>query len=197
MAYLFKHAQKSAAFYFPYFTPDKEFSAALIDAAKRLDITIITNSYDSWDMAKSGYVDQLSHYPDLLKAGIKIYEWQGHAQLKLLEKKGFKIGFWPGNTMHSKIALFDGSVALVGSDNMNSQSLDRNNEVMAMVNDENFAAQIANIFNSDINGVASVGNGSASETLPLVQLIDETKRAAMADKYKASPDPVWSYPLGL
>lgn len=199
LAYMFKHAQKSAWFYFPYFTPDEEFSALLIDAAKKLEIKIITNCRSTWDVSQKGFVAQVSHYPDLIKAGIKVYEWQGHAPLTALTQKGFTVKEWPGNTMHSKIALFDESVVFIGSNNMNHQSLNWNNETMAMINNEPFAKKIADIFNGDLTGQAQVEapqDSAEIPSLPLVKAVTLDDAQQFLKKHSVT-EPVWSYPLGL
>lgn len=198
--YLLSKSQKTAWFFMPYLTPDKEMMDILTEAAKRIQVRIITNSYNSWDTSKNGYVAQLSHYPDFLKAGIDLYEWKGHSQLIALEQTGCQVTNWPGNTLHSKIALFDGSVVMVGSNNMNNQSLRDNNETMALINDEGFAQQVAGIFNKDMVNKATFVQGSCQSAglqLPVIQHVTADFLQSLDSQYHPSTTPVWSYPLGL
>ncbi len=154
--YLLKHSNKEAIFVIPYFTLTKRFQNILLKAQKRgIQIKVLTNSILSMD-----YFPEFMHsamiysYKNLLKNGVQIYEWQGHKALKELEKKySCKIPekFWPGSTIHSKLAVFDGQVGMVSSHNFNLRSEKYNSEITALVEDKSFSKKLKNIFDKDIS----------------------------------------------
>ena len=79
-----------------------------------------------------------SHYQKLIDAGVHLFEWQGHADLLEIEKEHdctIPDGQWPGRTIHSKVAVVDGQVCLVGSHNFNVRSESFNNESAALFQD--------------------------------------------------------------
>tara|TARA_B100000029_G_scaffold479205_1_gene526045 strand:- start:437 stop:2029 length:1593 start_codon:yes stop_codon:yes gene_type:complete len=149
--FLLKHSNKEAVFAIPYFTLTEKFKNILLKAQKRgLKIRILTNSIISMD-----YFPEVIHgamtyaYKNILKSGIEIYEWQGHERFHELEEKyncQIPDKFWPGNTVHSKLALFDNQVSMVSSHNFNLRSEKYNSEITALVEDKFFAKKVANIF---------------------------------------------------
>lgn len=72
-----------------------------------------------------------SYYADLLSAGVKIFFYQD--------------GF-----VHAKTMVVDKKIAVIGTANMDLRSFDLNFEVNAFVYDDELAASLANVFNSDI-----------------------------------------------
>ena len=64
-----------------------------------------------------------SYYPDLLKAGVELYEY----------RKGL---------LHAKTMVADGSVALIGSANLDRRSFELNFENNILFADRDFAAAI-------------------------------------------------------
>jgi cardiolipin synthase len=86
----------------PYLIIDSAIETALTLAAKRgVDVSIITPGIPDkkviWDLTRS-------HYPELLRAGVKIYEYT----------PGF---------LHSKVVVCDDELAVVGTINMDYRSL--------------------------------------------------------------------------
>jgi cardiolipin synthase A/B len=72
-----------------------------------------------------------SHYHALLKAGVKIYEWQG-------------------KMLHAKTATVDGVWSTVGSSNLDWWSIARNNEINAIVLSHAFADEMGVMFRNDL-----------------------------------------------
>jgi cardiolipin synthase A/B len=72
-----------------------------------------------------------SHYHALLKAGVKIYEWQGAM-------------------LHAKTATVDGVWSTVGSSNLDWWSIARNNEVNAIVLSHSFGDEMNQMFEADL-----------------------------------------------
>lgn len=101
IAGLIARAQKSVRLMTPYLVPDEALCKTLcLAAASGLDVEIITPGIgDKW------YTQALTraHYPRLLKAGIKIYEYA----------PGF---------LHSKVCCADGEIAIVGTVNLDYRS---------------------------------------------------------------------------
>ncbi len=78
-----------------------------------------------------------SGYRPLLKAGVRIFEWNG-------------------SMMHAKTAVADGVWARVGSTNMNIASWIGNCELDAIIEDEGFGAQMEAMFLEDIENATEV-----------------------------------------
>ena len=152
LAFLFANARERVRIFMPYLTLTTEYKKILVETAKRVPVEIITNSRISHDLGKYPYYAAMSHYRELMAAGIKVYEWQGHKPLMALEKQNncqIPVGEWPGNTMHTKVVMIDGEVSLVGSHNMNTRSEGYNSEIMALVIDREITQQLEEVFTID------------------------------------------------
>jgi len=112
----------------PYFVPDEAVLKALELAALRgVDVRVITTGKsDSLPvyLAAFHYIDQLR---DL---GIRFY--------------AYKPGF-----LHEKVMLVDDNVSTVGTANFDNRSFRLNFEVTAVINDEDFASQMEQMFEAD------------------------------------------------
>lgn len=78
-----------------------------------------------------------AHYGSLLRAGVRLYEWTGPM-------------------LHAKTAVADGSVALVGSTNLNPFSLLGNYELDVEIQDPTFAAALESQFLADLERAREV-----------------------------------------
>ena len=105
----------------PYFVPDEQLLFALTSAARRGVKTImaVPKRCDSRIVAATCQ----SYYPDLLKAGIELYEY----------RKGL---------LHAKTMVADRAVALIGSANLDRRSFELNFENNILFADRNFAAAV-------------------------------------------------------
>ena len=112
-----------------YFVPDPQLLAHLTDAAHRgVTVTLLLPSRtDSWATFHAGR----SHYSDLLKAGVNIYERQDAV-------------------MHSKTATIDGLWSTIGSTNLDWRSFLHNDELNAILVGPNFARQMDAMFARDL-----------------------------------------------
>lgn len=91
----------------PYFVPVDSLQAALRAAANRgVDTTVIFPAHNDAFAVKAA---SQSYYEDLLRAGVRIFEYQ------------------PG-LLHAKTVTVDGEVTLIGSANMDRRSFDLNYE---------------------------------------------------------------------
>lgn len=153
--YLLRIARRQALFFLPYLTPEPGFVEELKAAARRgVLVAIVTNSERSHDIGKVPWKAGVALYPGLAEAGVKVFEWQGHADLLELEKReGCTIpdGAWPGRTIHSKVVVVDGRFVAVGSHNMNARSEAYNSEVMAFLSSPEVGRQLVEVFVEDVD----------------------------------------------
>jgi cardiolipin synthase len=113
----------------PYFIPDRAIIVALQTAAMRgVDVRLLLPRRNNHP-----FVGQAgrSFYEDLLWAGVAIHE------------------YGPG-MIHAKTMVVDGTVAMVGSANMDLRSFRLNFEVHALVRDAATAAQLEACFEADL-----------------------------------------------
>ena len=129
------NAEKQIALTNAYFVPDPQLLRSLMEAAGRgVDVKLILPSYsDSGIVFHAGR----SHYSDLLKAGVKIYERHGAL-------------------LHSKTALIDGVWSSVGSTNLDWRSFLDNDEVNAVILGRDFAAQMQTMFDKDLEASEAI-----------------------------------------
>lgn len=145
------HVQKNLRVYAPYMSWTEGMVQQMTQLSRRgVRVQLITNSQSSNDVEYS-YFAGLSVYPELLKAGVEIYEWQGHQPLMtLMGQYGCKIKNWPGRTLHSKVLILDENVLMIGSHNLNVRSERHNSEAMALIEDRGLAKRMVGIFERDI-----------------------------------------------
>ena len=123
------HARDYFWFYNPYTPPPPSTLKALEDAAARgVDVRWIVPANNDVPLEK--WMDE-SIYVELLKAGVRIYEWQG-------------------NMNHTKQYICDDYLMIIGSANMDNLSFFLNYEVLAIVYDERVARAAARTYRNDI-----------------------------------------------
>jgi cardiolipin synthase len=105
----------------PYFVPDEQLLFALLSAARRGVVVrlLLPERNDSRIVAAASR----SLYRDLLDAGIELYE--------------YRLGL-----LHAKTMVADGTIALIGSANLDRRSFELNFENNILFHDPAFAAQI-------------------------------------------------------
>jgi phosphatidylserine/phosphatidylglycerophosphate/cardiolipin synthase-like enzyme len=201
LEFLLKNASHQAVLFMPYLSLSSNMMRILNEAAKHLEVIVITNSWQSIDKPKSGsdrgYKTQIINYANLISSGVKLFEWQGHYALRKIQTDnnckfaGGYNGKWPGDTLHSKIAIIDQSVMMIGSDNMDKRSENFNNEVMTLVRDDGVTkAAYENIWVYDYNLGRlgqSVSCGDKIFIQPTeVERISFEKAAQLYDEHKPS-----------
>jgi cardiolipin synthase len=113
-----------------YFTPSRRILMTLEDAVQRgVKVKILLP--DKSDLFPVDYVARAS-YTKLLKAGIEVYTYQG-------------------KILHAKTAVFDDCWSIVGSANLDFQSLRRNDEGNVGILGEVFARQLTEVFEEDLS----------------------------------------------
>lgn len=113
-----------------YFVPDRDIRALLIDAARRgVDTRVLTVS-DATDIKSTWYAGR-ARYEDLLRDGVRIFEYQTVM-------------------MHAKTLVVDGKYSAVGSMNADNRSLSLNEETVLMALDEGVAGEVERHFMDDL-----------------------------------------------
>ena len=113
----------------PYFVPDDGiFEALRVAALSGLDVRIIIPGNPDHFFV---YWASMSYLGELLEAGVKVYQYE----------KGF---------IHAKVLTIDGTVASVGSANMDIRSFDLNVEVNAFMYDEVITKVLEDDFMNDL-----------------------------------------------
>lgn len=123
-----RSAEKSIWITNSYFVPTDDLKKDLIDAARRgLDVRLLVpNKTD----VKPALAIQRSHYKDLLKAGIKIYEN-------------------PNVVLHAKSLVIDGVWSVIGSSNLDYRSVLYNDEVDVVVLGPATGGEMQKMFEED------------------------------------------------
>lgn len=122
-------AQKTLRIENAYFLPDEMVREELIAAARRgvkVEIVVPGEHIDQ----KLVRIASRRHWPAMIKAGIKIYEYQP-------------------TMVHVKLMIVDDMFVSVGSGNFDNRSIRLNDEANLNVFDRSFAAQQTRLFNLD------------------------------------------------
>ncbi len=125
-----KSAVKSIYIQNAYFLPDKQVRNALVDAVKRgVDVRVMVPGRHI-DLPMVRFASWL-HYGDMLKGGVKIYEYQR-------------------TMMHNKTMVVDGVFSTIGSINFDTRSMHANAEESMAFYDRPFAQKVEEMFNQDM-----------------------------------------------
>jgi len=122
-------AQKTLRIENPYFLPDDLVRKELIEAAKRgtkIEILVPGKKIDQ-KLARGA---SKRHWPELIEAGIRIYEYEP-------------------TMVHVKLMIVDDTFASVGSGNFDNRSIRLNDEANLDVLDRQFAAEQIRLFEMD------------------------------------------------
>lgn len=196
LSFLARKARHTIWISTPYLTFDRELMALFQEAAKRVEVRILTNSIETTDRGTNYYKSQVSHYPAMLKAGIRVFEWKGHGGLYKVNHE-CPVTYWPGQMLHSKLVLIDNAVSMVGSNNINRRSKLLNNEVMVLLNDEPMSRRVGQIFETAFAGEIqrlSCRDGS-SRGVTVVEEMTKEKVDALTRRLGVK-EPEWDYAFG-
>ncbi|GBD95562.1 MAG TPA: cardiolipin synthase B [Nitrospirae bacterium] len=139
LIYSIKNAKESIFLTTAYFIPGKRILRALIHAARR-GVTLRLLLPGKSDVMPVLYAGR-SYYTRLLKAGIEIYNYQGAV-------------------LHAKTTVFDGCWSIIGSANLDFQSLRRNEESNVGILDRDFSRQMVELFQRDIRNSLRIDTGA-------------------------------------
>jgi cardiolipin synthase len=136
----------------PYFVPDESITVALKTAAlSGLDVRLIVQGVPEYMLT---YWASRSYFDELLKAGVKVYQYQ----------KGI---------LHSKVLIVDDVVGAVGSANFDIRSFQLNFEVSALIYNEEFVNRLERDFWQDLADSLQV-NRERYSTRPLSERLRES-----------------------
>ncbi|HEX6644089.1 MAG TPA: phospholipase D-like domain-containing protein [Gemmatimonadales bacterium] len=125
----FRAARKRLFISNSYFIPDKRLRQAVMDRARAgVDVRILVPG--SKTDAKPVRLAGQTHYEELMRAGVRIYEYQP-------------------TMMHAKVVVVDGVWSVVGSANMDERSMELNEENVLSIYDRRLAAEIERGFLED------------------------------------------------
>ncbi|MEK6581671.1 MAG: phospholipase D-like domain-containing protein [Nitrospirota bacterium] len=128
--YSINHARQSIFLTTAYFTPSRRMAHILSEAVKKgVDVKLLLPSAS--DISAAHYAGRAS-FAKLLKAGVEIYNYRGEI-------------------LHAKTSVFDERWSIIGSANLDFQSLRRNDEGNVGILDEGFGRQMLDIFHEDLN----------------------------------------------
>ena len=121
-------AKKSIFIENAYFVPIEDLTGALSAAARRgVQVQVVTNSDKTNDIPMITIAGR-ARYQRLIEAGVEVYEW--HAE---------KFG---EGTVHSKYAVFDDQIAVIGSYNLDPRSIGLNSEDVVVIDDPATAQEL-------------------------------------------------------
>jgi cardiolipin synthase len=127
--YSINQSQKSICLTTAYFTPSRRMLKVLEDAVLRgVNVKLLLPGKS--DISAAYYAGR-AFFTKLLKAGVEIYNYQGEI-------------------LHAKTFVFDEMWSIIGSANLDFQSLRRNDEGNVGIIDTNFGKQMIEIFNEDL-----------------------------------------------
>jgi cardiolipin synthase len=149
--YSIKNAQENISLTTPYFIPGRKILKALINTSRRgVDCRLLLQGETD---VRSVYYAGRRYYRRLLKAGVKIYNYKG-------------------SILHAKTAVFDGYWSIVGSTNLDSQSLRRNEESNAGILDRDFSGYMNEVFQNDLENSIEI-NAEKWKERPLYEKLLE------------------------
>ena len=144
---LVRAARESITIANAYFIPPRRLRTHLRAAAERgVEVRVVANSKTSTDSSPVYYAG-LNFYKELIRGGVEIYEYNGT------------------ETLHSKVMLIDGEVALIGSYNLDPRSAIDNSESMVLVRDSQAVADLQDALQEDI-----MNSTLATDDIPWTEL---------------------------
>lgn len=112
-----------------YFAPSRRMLHVLEEAESRgVDVKLLLPGKS--DVAAAHYAGR-AFFTKLLRAGVEVYTYQGEI-------------------LHAKTSVFDGGWSIIGSANLDFQSLRKNDEGNVGIIDQNFGKQMIEIFEEDL-----------------------------------------------
>ncbi len=133
-----------------YFVPTKDGVNTLVALAESgIEIKILTNSFDATDVTAvhSGYSQWR---PNLLRAGVKIYELKSTASEEKRENKLWKARSQSSTSLHAKAFAVDDYQVFIGSYNVDPRSANINTEMGVIINDDKLATQLHEALSDDL-----------------------------------------------
>jgi cardiolipin synthase A/B len=148
-------AQRSIWIASPYFVPDEDILTALkVAALSGLDVRILAPKRPD---KKIVFYASRSYFPELLEAGVKIYEYS----------KGF---------LHSKIMIVDGELASIGTANMDMRSFHLNFEVNAFLYHTDSTKKLVADFLEDLKEASQIDYETFQQRPLSIRVVESVSR---------------------
>jgi len=146
-----ERAERSARLATPYFVPGRALRAALANAAARgVQVDLLLAGYTDHPLLRWAARDRL---PALIARGVRVYEYER-------------------SMMHAKAAVFDGRWALLGTSNLDRQSLQHSYEVNLLVEGNGLPAHLHEMVGLDMAGSREITLGELEQRAPVERLRD-------------------------
>ncbi len=127
--YSINNARESICLTTAYFTPSRRMLQILENAVKRgVEVKLLLPGKS--DVSAAHYAGR-AFFSKVLRSGVRIYNYHGEI-------------------LHAKTSVFDEQWSIIGSANLDFQSLRRNDEGNVGIIDSEFGQQMAGIFNEDL-----------------------------------------------
>jgi len=144
------HANKNISLTTAYFIPSRRMAETLENAVKRgVRVSLVVPGKS--DVLAASYAGR-AFFPRLLKAGVEIYTYMGEI-------------------LHAKTSVFDNCWSIIGSTNLDFQSLRYNDEGSVGILDTDFASKMKDIFEEDLKNSIRIQ-------------LDEWNKRPLAEKLK-------------
>jgi cardiolipin synthase len=151
LRYSIDHAQTNILLTTAYFIPSRRLIERLEQSIKRgVKVRLLVPGKS--DVPAASYAGR-AFFSRLLKAGIEIYTYLGEM-------------------LHAKTYLFDQDWSIIGSTNLDYQSLRYNDEGNIGILDRPFASQMAEVFEEDLRNSSKIDEGAWRQR-PLLEKIRE------------------------
>jgi cardiolipin synthase len=151
LAAALERAQQRARFTTPYFIPGRPLRAALAGAAAR-GVTV--------ELLLAGYTDH------------PVVRWAARDRLSGLIARGVRVYEYESSMMHAKVAVFDGRWALLGTSNLDRQSLQHSYEVNLLLEGEGIPPRLDAMLARDMGGSREITLAELEARNPFERLRD-------------------------
>lgn len=148
-------ATKQVSMMTPYFIPDSSLLTALEVAALRgIDLKLVLPQKNDQKLVR---LASRSYYSELLKSGVKIYEFEP-------------------KILHAKLITIDDDFTLIGSGNMDIRSFRLNFEITLLIQDKEVTHQAQNLFNTDLEKSVNISSERFSKRGLLTEMVENACR---------------------
>ena len=184
--------QKNFDLVSPYFVPGAEGTDALAALAKSgVSVRILTNSLAASD-EKSVHAGYAKRRPDLLLAGVRLYELKPTAAKESRENKAGP-GASSSSALHAKTFAVDRSRIFVGSFNFDPRSALLNTEMGLVIDSSTLAQRLTDFFDTDVPMLAyEVRLASDGRNLEWIE-----RTASGEKRYDIEPGTSWFLRTGV
>ncbi len=136
----------------PYFAPGRRLLEVLAEAAARgvrVALLLAGQRTDHGSLRRAAR----AALPRLLECGVRVYEYDHHM-------------------MHAKVACFDDELTVVGSSNLDRQSLEHSYEVNLVIDDPGIAKRVRERFEAEVERARPVDLAALASRPPMERLLD-------------------------